>query len=58
MPLADFKALPENLYAIPQPNGDVFLRYSSGEEAEFDVIGIVVAKCLDAPPGFSKYVPL
>jgi len=54
VPLADFKALPEDLSSVPEPNGDVFLRYSSGAEAEFDVIGMVVAKCLEAPPRFSK----
>lgn len=54
VPLADFKKLPEDLFAVPEPNGDIFLRYSSGEEAQFDVIGVVVGKCLEPPPGYSK----
>ena len=52
--LANFNPLPESLSAVPQPNGDIFLRYSNGEEAHFDVIGMVVGSCLEVPPGFSK----
>jgi len=46
--------LPDGLFAVPQSNGDIFLRGYDGMEAVFDVIGMVVAKCLEAPPGFSK----
>lgn len=54
--LHEFKSLPENLFAVPQGNGDIFLCYADGQEAEFDVIGMVIALCLEPPAGFPKYV--
>lgn len=57
-PLANFKVLPENLFAIPLPNGDISLRYSDGQEAFFDVVGVIVATNLVAPVGLAKCVLL
>ena len=37
VPLLNFTPLPRSLSAVPQPNGDIFLQYSNGEEAEFDL---------------------
>ena len=54
VPLSNFKTLPKDLFAVPQPNGDIFLRYSNGQEAQFDVIGMVIGLCLEVPPGFPK----
>ena len=53
-PLAKFKSLPEDLFAVAQSNDDIFLQYSNGEEAQFDVIGMIIGSCLEVPPGFSK----
>jgi hypothetical protein len=53
-PLHDFKSLPENLFAVSEPNGDILLQYADGEEAQFDVIGMVIGSCLEVPPGFPK----
>lgn len=53
-PLANFQTIPDNLIASPLPNGDIILRYTEGEEATFDIIGVVIGSCLEVPPGFSK----
>ena len=53
-PLQNFKSLPADLFAMPQSNGDIGLHYLNGEEAQFDVIGMVISSCLEAPPGFPK----
>lgn len=55
-PLADFKTLPEDLLAVPLPNGDIALRYPDGQEASFNVIGVIVGCTLDMPPTHSKSV--
>lgn len=56
-PLADFKSLPDDLFAVAQPNGDISLYCSNGQESSFDVIGMIISSCLDPPPGFPKSVP-
>ena len=56
-PLSSFRSLPANLFALTQPNGDVILHYGGGEEADFDVIGMVIGTCLEVPSGFPKSVP-
>lgn len=56
-PLADFTTLPEDLFAIPLANGDIALRYSGGEEAAFDVIGVIIGCTLESSPGHARYVP-
>lgn len=45
--------VPANLSAVTEANGDIYLRYSNGKEAEFGVIGVVCGECLVAPPTFS-----
>jgi len=57
-PLADFKSLPDDLFAVAQPNGDIGLYCSDGQESLFDVIGMIISSCLDPPPGFPKLVLL
>lgn len=54
VPLCDFKSLPDDLSAVPQANGDIVLRYSNGQEATFDVIGVIIGSCLEAPTAFAK----
>ncbi|KAF9779572.1 hypothetical protein BJ322DRAFT_1113370 [Thelephora terrestris] len=53
-PLSDFDGGPVGLTAATLSNGDVVLETSDHQEASFDVIGVVVGSCLEAPPGFSK----
>lgn len=57
-PLADFKTPPHDLVAVPLPNGDITLRNSAGHEATFDVLGVIVDSCLEAPSGFPKYATI
>ena len=53
-PLADFKVVPDSLHMTFLANGDIILCYPDGQEANFDVIGVIVGCCLDAPTRFSK----
>jgi len=53
-PLSEFKSLPDNLFPITQPNGDIGLYSSDGQESSFDVIGMIISSCLDPPSGFPK----
>lgn len=55
-PLANFTAIPEDLVVETQPNGDMALCDSAGHEPTFDVVGVVVDSCLEAPVGFPKFV--
>lgn len=52
-PLANFTNM-EDLVTVTMPNGDVILRNAQGIEASFDVIGVVVSSCLEAPSRFPK----
>jgi len=54
VPLSALKEIPPDLSAVVEANGDVYLRYSNGEEAEFAVIGVVCGACLVAPSTFPK----
>lgn len=55
-PLSDFTSVPDDLKAVLQSNGDIALRLPDGQEPLFDVIAVIIGSCLEAPPGFSKYV--
>lgn len=52
--LSSATQIPANLAAVTEPNGDIYLRYADGEEAEFAVIGVICGECLVAPSTFSK----
>ena len=52
--LSAAKEIPPDLSANVEANGDIYLRYSTGEEAEFSVIGVICGACLVAPAGFLK----
>lgn len=52
--LSALKEIPPDLSAVVEANGDVYLRYLNGEEAEFAVIGVVCGACLLAPSTFPK----
>lgn len=48
--------VPADLSAVTEANGDIYLQYANGKEAEFGVIGVVCGECLVAPPAFSRWV--
>ena len=52
-PLADFTTV-KDLVPATMSNGDIILKDLQGSEASFDVIGVVVASCLEAPLRFAK----
>ena len=41
-PLSAATQVPADLSAVTEPNGDIYLRFSDGREAEFGVIGVIV----------------
>jgi len=53
--LSAAKTIPPNLSAVAEPNGDIYLRYSGGEEAEFAVIGVVCGESVVPPATFSRW---
>ena len=53
-PLAEFNYIPQYLVTTTLPRGSVGLKMSNGQEAAFDVIGVVIAACLQAPPGYPR----
>jgi hypothetical protein len=55
-PLARFTVVPNDLLPVPQPNGDIHLCYPDMQEATFDIIGVIIGSCLEAPLGFPKSV--
>jgi hypothetical protein len=57
-PLSNCTAVPEELVAVSQFNGDIALRTPGGEEVTFDVIAVIVDYCLEVPPGFPKCVQI
>lgn len=48
--------MPENLVVESLASGDKVLRLPNKNEAEFDVIGMVVGICLETPPGYARFV--
>ena len=54
IPLANFETLPDSLLALPLSNGDIALFGTDGQEAVFDVVGVVLALSLETPPNYAK----
>jgi len=52
--LSAVKQVPADLSAVIEPNGDIYLRFTDGREAEFDVVGVICGECLVAPSKFPK----
>ena len=53
-PLSSAVEIPVDLSTVEEPNGDIYLRYSEGKEAEFGLIGVICGECLVAPLMFPK----
>lgn len=55
-PLSNCVDVPKGLVVEPLASGDMVLRKPDRNEAEFDLIAMVVGKCLEAPHRFAKFV--
>lgn len=53
-PLSSFNSIPEHVTKTTHPDGCIGLQTSDGKEAVFNVIGVVVNSCLQAPPGYPR----